>query len=190
MATLVYPFIWQHRWLNEPVTKYKFNTVIELNKSFYEQRRPLLSKPRREIMAEYAFEKINAQKFINDLRRFSLTACAVPIYEEILTPTSDLQGLNTISVNETLADYYNIHNCQLILIKSESTELYQLKEVDSVGANIVLVDAVDGDFDAGDTVIYPCIIAIIFNKNLQAQTDAVMVGSVEFQEVDIEWQIA
>lgn len=189
MAATIYPFIWPHRWTSDSVTRYKFNTVVELSQSFYEQRRPLLETPKREVVAEYIVDRVDAQKFLNDLRRFSLTACAVPIYDEILTPTEDLQGLSTISVNEDLEDYYNISNCQLVLIRA-SADLYQLKQVTSVGANIVLDSAVDGDFLVWQTQIFPCIVAIIFNKSLHAETDAVIVGNVEFQEVDIAWQIA
>ena len=169
--------------------KYRFITVLERNKRFVEQRRPVLNAPFHEETAEFLLDRLKEQKFINDLRLGSLQVFAVPIFAEPLHPIGNLQGLTTVSIAENLNEYWNVQTIEVILIKS-ADGLMELKYLQNLNPNsLVMNPAIINNFQV-KTIIYPCFPGIIQSKNIRVITDRIISAQIEFREVSLKWQIA
>lgn len=166
-------------------TSYRFNTVISRNKRFTEQRRPLLNLPMRKISLSFMFEKLDQEIFFNLVKQYMLKTLGIPLYSEPITPTSNLQGVTTIPVSESLAHYFNLQYATLVLIKSISSFMSEIKEIASLGANsITVTSAVIENFTASDTVIFPVFIGIIeAEPQVELLTDTMIKTSLVLKEV-------
>ena len=170
--------------------KYSFQTVLERNRRFNEQRRPLLTTPLRIESMEFIEEKVNQQKLFHDLRTASLAVIAVPVFSEPLHPTGDLQGLTTLPISEDTDEYWNTKRTELAWITSRTQNLNELREVSTVNEHsLVVTAAVVEDFTAADTFIYPCFVGILTAKSITADTGRLITAKLEFKEVFLEWSL-
>lgn len=189
VAKTLTKWAWEHG-RNDLSLKYNFLTAIERNKRFWEQRRPIMTQVARVQSAEFIETGLAQQKFINGLRHAMLSVLAVPIYSEALHPTSDLQGLVTLPVEETLTEFWNTERAEIILVKSLTQDVSELRRVSQINTtNIVVTAAVSGNFLAADTIIYPCFPGIITGKQVNAETGTIFSAKLEFKELFLDWTL-
>lgn len=179
-------FLWEPIW-DEIKISYRFSTIISRTSRFLEQRRAIINKPRRKIFANFLLDDLDQQKFVNDLKKLmAKSGIAIPIFFEPITPTEDLQGLTTLETNENLTNYYNLNNlCERILIKSELSDINELKEIVSISTNsIILSQPIENNFKNGETIIYPTFIGMIDSiSQFENHTDNCLQASLELREV-------
>lgn len=168
--------------------EFVFITVVERNERFVEQRRPMLDVPLRRTTAKFSFVGKQWRKFINDIRKLSVKIVAIPVSMEQLTPSTDLQGLTSIPLNQATANYSDLNNrTQFILLRSKSNLfLSELKGIATIGSNSIDVDIpVVENFTAADTEIYPCFIGLIENWSPDVMTDEAGEGQITFREIEV-----
>jgi len=172
---------------------YRFQTVMSKNERLVEQRRPLITTPLRQQTANYCLgqpgREKELRKFLHEQRLLSTRPLAIPVYKEKITPTVDLNGLTVLPVNEDLTQMYDITNLTVLILVRKISDIFdhELKGVSAVGANSISVDVpVVGDFVAGDTLIYPCMIGIIESKDNRIETDLVGLATIDFTEIVLE----
>lgn len=180
---------WEHAG-KEFSLKYEFLTALDRTPRFVEQRRPLLSVAKRAQEATFIEEKLEQQKLLNALRNKIFSVIAVPVFSEAIHPTEDLIGQVTLDVAEDLTGFWNLSIAEVLLIKSVSQDLFELKEITQVNAtNIVVSAAVEEDFQEADTIIYPCFIGILNSFSITGETAKVVTVKTEFKEVKLEWEL-
>lgn len=192
MATTLKKFSWEPSWRSNISLKYNFQTVVERNRFYKEQRRALFTLPLREQKADFIASVIEdsseLRKLLNDLRSLSLEALAVPVWAEPIHPTGTLQGQTILNVTDNLAVRWNVKNSQIILLFSPP--LAELKKISSVGASsITVTSAVAGAFVALNTIIWPCFPGMIAGKSLRGETEGLLIAEVEFREILLDWTI-
>lgn len=179
-------FLWEPIW-DEIKISYRFSTIISRTSRFLEQRRAIINKPRRKIFANFLLDDLDQQKFVNDIKKLmAKSGISIPVYFEPITPKVNLIGLTIIETNETLTNYYNLNNlCERILIKSELSDINELKEIVSIGTNsIILSQPIEGNFKTGETIIYPTFIGMIDSiSQFENHTDNCLQASLELREV-------
>lgn len=188
MAVTLEKFDWEANWLGNISVKYNYRTVIERSRLFKEQRRALLSAPSRSIKADFVLQSTEVRKFANDIRALVLQVLAVPIFTEVFTPTEDLQGDTVLNLSQTTANYWNLNNSSIILLKSPT--LSELKQIQSIGANSITVTSfVVGDFKKATTRIYPCMPGMIESRSFGLETVGVVSCELDFREFFLDWTL-
>lgn len=183
---LAWPF--EPNWGQRTQETLEFKTVKYANKRLVEQRRPRIVTPLRSQRADYLYgqDERKRLKFLNQVRRLHRSILAVPIYSEILTPTTDIQGLVTVTLNEDISNHIHagdLSDLYLIVSRAEDFQA-ELKRAASTTANsITFAVPVVEDFKAGDTFIYPTFPGLIQSKNVSAPTNQVLTASLEFKEI-------
>jgi len=163
----------------------KFQTILSKNKRFIEQRRALYDNPVFEQRADFLCAEEAQQIFKQVIRNINNRVLAVPVYDEAIIPTQDLQGLQTISVQDISEELYLNDFAQfVILMRKEKTDITtEIKEIQSLTANtITFENAVVEEFNEDETIIYPAIISTMRLDETQVTAETLNT-TITFREV-------
>lgn len=153
----VIPFPYEPKWAHGVKISYNFSTVVTRAKTHKEQRRPLQHKMFREQSAQYVFlDYLESTKAQNTLAYGHGKVLGIPIYTEIIVPTSTLLGATVITTSTTLSELWNLQNLTDFILIIDSAGLYELKEIDSIGSSSITVTrAIEIACDKDTSLIYP-----------------------------------
>lgn len=142
-----------------------------------EQRRSIRTKARRGFQYDFWVNKQSQQLLQNSLLGWQNRIFAVPVWMDKLILTTPLSpGDTTIALNT--AGYSFEAGGSLIILSGEQN--YEVANIDTVGASIALVNALEQSWPAG-TPVYPMIAAHLPRSvSTRQQTDTILEGSVEF----------
>jgi hypothetical protein len=142
-----------------------------------EQRRSVRAKPRRNFQYDFWVGKEAQQLLQNSLLGWQNRIFAVPVWmDKLLLEAPLTPGAMSIPLDTT--DYSFSAGGSLIILKSEQE--YEVLDIDTVGASIALISAVEQDWPAG-TPVYPIIAAHLpVSVSTQQLTDTIISGTVEF----------
>lgn len=182
----VIAFQYEINWGRDVTTEYKLQTIMFRSETFKEQRRLICDIPEQKRTVQFLEKIPDNPTFYIDIENLSKEILAIPIFEEPMLPTEDLQGLTTIYTRKSIEHYFNIQNLSsLVLFRAISDfTLYELKELQSVGNdNFVTVVEVLEDFKENDTVMYPVFLGDISSKKHTMSTDNVVITDLSFREL-------
>lgn len=176
------------QWANSSMFKYTFITIMYQDMiRFQEQRRPLVEIPPREISVVYQLEGNSANTLFNTLSYGHDKVFGVPIYNEKLIPTDLTVDGNVITLSAatpTTYLYNLVTNASYVIIVDHVSELAEIKEISSVGANsITLVKDIIETFDLQSTYVYPVLISIVKSAKFSELTDNVEILTIDFMEL-------
>lgn len=182
---LAFPF--EPNWANGVDLKLKFETVVNRNKRFTEQRRAVYDFPNIEQSATFNFYEEKKEKFKNYSRNIANKVLGIPIYSEPITTTDDvLQGLSTINTEDTTDEtFLNIHARFCILFDRDDNYTNEIKEIENITANTIeFKTPIIENFSGSNICIYPIFIGVMRPDESHISRDLIDVP-IEFREVFI-----
>jgi len=175
---VAFPFLinWARGYDFEP----SFETVINTNIQFVEQRRPLLQLPLIRANADITLCGEEKEKGKNAIRDLSKKTLGLAYYQEPIILTSSPSG-STLNVEDT-SDFYYLRTIAEFLMLIDRDDIYnnQILEIDSqTDTTIDLVDPIN--ITATNFCLFPIYIGTIKVRERQ-ETDGVVNFSVEMRE--------
>lgn len=181
---VVFPY--EMTWEGGLEFEYKLETVIFRTESFKEQRRNMFEVPEVSMRAGFLEQLPVKTTFFIDVETFSKKVLGIPVYQEIILPVEDLQGLSTINTAESIEYYFYMQNLASLALFTRISDptINELKEIASVGVNSfsTVVDVIN-EFPANDTAIYPVFVGNIEQKKHKAKSDLVIKTDLAFREL-------
>lgn len=167
--------------------KYYFNVVTSANMLLKEQRRIVVDKYLREIDARVFIDKLGKTSAINYFDNIGGKLCGIGIPHEKMTQVAnDLYGLTNIYVNEDIANYIELQNCNLLMLFDTETTKVELALIDSINTSqklITLKYAIRGHFLKNSTIIYPAFMCIVKEVSNEARIGKYTVANIVASEV-------
>jgi hypothetical protein len=165
--------------------EHQFQTVLFNNEFFSEQRRPLTRLIKRVTNCEFLFELYQGQHFINKIRKLVNSVLGVGFYTEPMHQiAANLQGLSNISIEETITYYWNMSQAKYIIAINISLNYAEIKEITSYSASSIISDfAFVKSFPKADSVIFPAMLCIMEDRDVEAITDKVAKATIKFKEI-------
>lgn len=177
---------------------YSFQTVISTTRPGTEQRRSLLSLPKREITAEYLWKGSDCQKFEIFLHTRGENPIYVPVYTQpisVTSPTPSLQGAS--SIGHEYAGFYfdrtiNMQHIPgskrkfVLYDKRKNTQIEQVEDdlyTASGNYTTELTSAIVNDFTTEDTIMYPLVRCVMRDYDKTKETGDTNRYSITFEEV-------
>jgi len=184
IGTRLIPFTYDINWITGEEMTYEWHTSLFIAKTTHEQRRSLSELVFRGNSIYLTLEDEIAFHFINLMKYARGKFFVVPLYNEIVLPSSALSG-STVTSADDLTYHWNLNNfCDYILIVDHENNLAEAKEVLSVGANsITFTTDINGSFSQVGTVLYPTFLGIVENYKYTNVTDSKIKATVQFKEV-------
>ena len=163
---------------------YFFKTVVFRNDEYTEQRRSLNEKMLREEKAVFILGDKKTDFFIQKMRSYVNKILAIPIFNEFLTPTMEMQGETTIYYEEATTSFWGYRNADMILILDRyDVKKSELKQILAKGSGFFTVTtSVLSDFQ--NPVIFPVFVGKIESRSLSLITDVLWRSEITFKEID------
>jgi hypothetical protein len=182
----VTPIAWEPNWNNKVNIEMHFDTVMERNRYFVEQRRPLRYKPYYKFTFSLQAEGVDAQKLKQSLAYGHDKVFGVPVYTEQLHPSADFNSSSTIQTSNDLTDFWNLNNlAEYVVIIDHTTLLAEIKELASVSANqIVCSIPVTNTFTWQRSVVYPVVMCTGDSFTMRPESDDVWTSDLSFVEYE------
>jgi len=180
----VNPFAYEPDYSQGIRIQMKFETVIERNKYFKEQRRPLRDDALWNVGLKSWVKGLDTQKLKQQIAYGHDKIFGVPIYSEHCYPDQDMNNQTIIQCSNDLSKHWFLNNqaVYVILIQHDIL-LAEIKEISSVGTNsITLARAVSETFEWQKTVVYPIVLSTIENVSFDMETDNLMNFTIDFTE--------
>lgn len=181
--------VFQPNWGDPVRLSYSFETVIFRNKVFKEQRRPLYNDVNRAQEASFLVHEGDFEKAHNILKRSHDKLFFVPIFSEVLTPsTSPLQGSGIIDLQDDISHFWNLKNLTTVILLQSTRDntLNEYLTIDSLdeGLNRIVLDSpISKAFVTPETFIMPIFVGRIDQFEPVYETDKVVRFSLSFYEV-------
>lgn len=193
-------------WETGIALSYNFDTVIDESRHKREQRKPLRTRPLRQIRASYLCktfqDRMKLESFVVDVQGESFN---VPIYSEPIHPVSqgDLFGSSFITVyGDDITDLYNLWNMSYIPNSSSIFNAIILDEANDITPSLLNIQSISLVVPPTDpvtwrmnlqnnvayhyigqtTTIYPTMEAFISSVSERDYTDEVRELDLEFTE--------
>ncbi len=176
-------------WRNGVNHSYQYQTAMFQTARFSEQRRSLVDAPAHSTKANFVMAGAEAQRFFHNLSYGHDKIFGVPIYNELMIPTSVglPAGSPTITLDTTKtdpSDMWNLNNtASYVAIIDHENALSEIKEVSSIGAStIVCTQNISTTFDEATARVYPIYFGLIKASTLQQRTDGIDTVKLDFTE--------
>jgi hypothetical protein len=171
-------------WARGVDIRYDFQTVMFETERFVEQRRPMMDEPTRTLSASYLLRNDAGREFFHAVMYAHDKVFAVPIYNELLVCSNIPNGGTTITTTTATTNMYNLNNlCTYVAIADHAANETEVKEIDSIGANSIVVDsAIAGTFDVNTARVYPIVVGLVSRADITEETEEYSVVRVEYAE--------
>lgn len=166
--------------------KNQYHTVMFQTPRFHEQRRVMLDLPQRSSELDYLLTGTAMHRFLYNLSYAHDKILGVPIYQEIMRPTSTglPAGSDTITLSDSTTSKWELNNnCDYVVIIDHENAMSEIKEIDSITANtIVCTQNISATFDESTSRVYPIYFATLNSVGSSQQSDGVETIQVSFSE--------
>jgi len=175
-------------WAKDVQIKYGFETVLNQTERFAEQRRPLTDEPQLSCSVTFLVYGDEGKRFFYELSYAHDKLFGVPVYNEMVIPTTIPQGGTTIDVPAEAIDYfYYLNNlAEYVAIIDHTTGTTELKLIDSVNKDptntIVTVEDISNTFNTNRTRLYPLFIGLVQRVKFNEHTEEHDTVTVDFLE--------
>lgn len=171
-------------WGHSIDTAYEFETVLEQNLMLYEQRRPLVERPRRKTSFTVQEDGASLQMMRNLCLYGDGRTFLVPIFSEPFFLSG--AGGSTLSVLTDIADHWNLTRlCQIVVVYNFKTKKALGLEIASVNAEtgtIMLSRDLSEPLQHSDVVVYPAFVGVLTRHKEGSVSSDFGTYSVEFTE--------
>ena len=177
-------------WRNGIRHTYSYHTAMYQTERFREQRRSMVDLPIHSQSQDYLMIDAEAQQFFHRLSYGHDKIFGVPIYNELMIPTSTglPQGDVTITLSATTDpdDMWNLNNgVEFIALIDHANNMAEIKEISSISSpNIVCTQNIVQDFDEKSTRVYPVFFGLVKAATLEQQSDGIDTVKMDFMEFD------
>lgn len=182
----VAPMPWEPDWESKVKIEMHFNTVIERNTFFVEQRRPLRYTPTYRISFRIIASGLSGQKLKQTMTYGHDKVFGIPIHTEQAYPSEDFNLSATINTSNDLTDLWNLNNqAAYIVIIDHSTLQAEIKELSQVNANSIVCSLpVSDTFTWQTSIVYPIVMCTAEGLSLNPQSDTVFTGDLAFKQYE------
>lgn len=168
--------------------KYTFQSTIFTSKRLKEQRRPLKEISAFSSIFNIDLTAVNRQTIINLISYGKDKVFGVPIFSEMMTPTTITTGTSVIIISEDTANYYNLNNrVNYVIICNFEDGVGEVKKFSSVsGSQINLDQDIVGSFTVGKCWVFACAFCFMRAYKGSNLTDDMENIKVSFEEFVLE----
>lgn len=166
---------------------YAFINVKSVTLKQLEERRNVIDKIGRKISFSVMLKKDNA--YLENVIRYGQEKMfGAPYLIEPMhsTDTGDLEGYQTINIQEDISKYFNLQNTDMIGLWNKSANTFEVAEIstlDTAGKQIVVTTPIVESFPVADTIIFPVMTAYLEDYNVTQKTMDIVKYSLTFREI-------
>jgi len=182
----VSPFMWEPNWNKKVNVEMHFDTALDRNKYFVEQRRPLRHKPYYKFSFSVNPSGVDAQKLKQLLAYAHDKVLGLPLFNEQAHPSQSFNGSATIVCSNDLSKFWNLNNQATFVVVVDHQALQaEIKEIESVAAGqIVCTLPVSDTFTWQSSVVYPVVMVIGESFDFRPESDDVINSNLSFSEYE------
>jgi hypothetical protein len=164
---------------------YNWITSIARHPSYLkEQRRPLQRWPLRDINFTVHAQDYVLQQLYNDLHYGKDKVFAVPIFTEMMQPSSITSGLSSVTISTDITHFYNLqNNCEYVMIINTETLDSEVKELSGIAGQVLSFNSnITGSYSISNCFIYPCVFSYTKSTKINPETHSTIRVSINFGE--------
>lgn len=185
-------FVERPNWAYGVDVTYYMRTVIQESRKYVEYRKPLRRRFHRTERFSVTLKGDKARDFEHFIEDKHAGIFYLPIFVEPIHPSGagSMSGLEHFPVSDDLNTYFNLRELTTFVMLVDLLGNVESEVIPYAGRtftggdtwNVILGTSISGAFQAGSTVVYPCMVAYLSSVNIADRTDDVIEVEMIYRE--------